>query len=89
MRQQTGWLVGDIYVPAPGAMTTIMIGGRANRKYMSYALREEGFRQAEAQLSRLEQQETASQLYREIRGEYKYYYYYYYYYYTAGVWGLE
>ena len=53
---------------------------------MSYTLREEGFRQAEAQLSSLEQQETASQLYREIRGEYKYYYYYYY---TAGVWGLE
>ena len=61
--------VEDIMCHAPGVMSNLTVCGRANRRYVSHSLRDEGYRQAKERLSRLRQQGAASQLYTLIGGE--------------------
>ena len=75
--------VDDIYVPGAGANTTIMIGDRGSRRYVSRSLRDLGFEQARSQLLELGQQGAAAQLHSRIGGAYGYYNF------TGGVWSLE
>ena len=76
-------IVDDIYVPGVGASTTIMIGNRGSRRYVSRSLEDLGFEHARRQLVKLGQQGVAAHLHSRIGGDYGYSNY------TGGVWKLE